>query len=101
MTEEIYELLDSVRKMPNAYLDERSLKSLRTFLSGYDAAFASIGRFEDMSGQLRPFNEWVAKELGFSNSTRGWHNMISMKAESEEKSFDLFFELLEKFKKTT
>jgi hypothetical protein len=47
---------------------------------------------------LRAFNTWVAKELGFAESTSGWCNMILARAESEDKAFDMFFELLDRFR---
>lgn len=101
MNKEIYELLDDIQKRPDAHFmrEKKSLELLQVYLLGFDKGMCATGVSKGVYSQLRPFNEWVAKELGFSGSTRGWYNMVSMKAESDEKAFNLFFELLQKFKK--
>ena len=80
------------------YLDgERSLKRLRSFLIGYEAGVsASHGNLTGLE-DFHTFNSWVAKRIGFIESTSGWCNMIFLKAGSDEKAFNLFFELLDEF----
>lgn len=97
---DVLELLDSVRKKPGLYLNgEKSLKLLYVFLAGYERGLFAMGSKEGVFGTLRPFNTWVAKELGFGNSTSGWYNMISSKAENDQHGFDLFFELFDAFRR--
>src|SRR4051794_30511192 len=90
-----YELVEIIRQKPAFYLhDGKSLKQLRSLVIGYE-----IGAREGISSDFRPFNVWLAKELEFGEPTSGWCNMISPRAESDEKAFDLFFELLDRYRK--
>ena len=84
--QELFGLLDEVRRRPAMMGTEaKSLTALRVFLSGFEYG---VARFEKRGifGYLRPFNSWVAKELGFAESTSGWCNMILARAESEQKA---------------
>jgi len=95
--QELFEDLDEVRRHPNLTgVERKSLTALKAFLSGYEAGLFRGGDKQGVS--LRTFNTWVAKELGFAEPTSGWCNMILARAESEERAFDLFFELLDRFR---
>ena len=89
-----YELVEIIRQKPGFYLHGKSLKQLHSLIIGYE-----IGAKQGISSDFRPFNRWLAKELGFGEPTSGWCNMISARAESDEKAFDLFFGLLDRFRK--
>jgi hypothetical protein len=93
----VFDLCDRIREKPSIFLDgDKSLRRLRSFLTGYEAGSNGVG----LAGaeDLRMFNLWVAEQLGFSESTSGWCNMVGLKAGSDEKAFDLFFELLDKYR---
>lgn len=93
------ELLDGIRKRPNFYLEnQKSLRILRSFLVGFDYGLSKSGNQPSVYEQLRHFNDWVSVQLGFGESTGGWCNMIVSKAGSDEKAFDLFFELFDKYR---
>jgi hypothetical protein len=93
------ELLLAIRRVPTLCVhDKKSLRELWAFLAGWEAGINSAGGKSNIFGSLRSFNIWVAKELGFAEPTSGWCNMITDKAGSDEKAFDLFFELLDKYK---
>lgn len=95
----VYQLLDIIRNDAPFYLrEQKSLKALRVYLSGFEDGLIEGGKKQGIFGELRPFNSWVAKQLGFGESTSGWCNMILSKAGSDEKAFDLFFELLDKYR---
>jgi hypothetical protein len=96
---DVYELLDTINRRPTFYLHEKSLKALRAFLAGYEAGLSQHGRSDVTLSHLRPFNEWVAKHYGYAKAgPRSWFTMILSKTESDEKAYDVFFELLDKFK---
>jgi hypothetical protein len=100
----VFELYERIRNKPGMFIREKSLKRLCAFMDGYLAGVgyqtgseweqAKVTGHED----LRKFNSWVAIELGFSKSTMGCENMILSKAPSDEKAFDMFFELLDKYR---
>jgi hypothetical protein len=97
---ELFELLEMIRARPLVFLDEqKSLKALRVFLAGYERGTVSMGAKKSIFGDLRGFNNWVAKELGFPSATSGWCNMINARSDSDEQAFDRFFELLDKYRK--
>lgn len=102
----LFELCDNITRRPAIYLDgDKSIIRLRSFLVGYEAGVGyqagpgatqlKLVAAEDM----RSFNNWVAEQFGYSNSTRGWCNMILERAGSDEKAFDLFCQLLNKYRK--
>lgn len=96
--QELFEVLDAIRRHPSLTgAETKSLTILKVYLAGYESGNArheKLGIF----GLLRPFNTWVAKELGFAEPTSGWCNMILALTKSEEEAFDRFFELLDKFR---
>jgi len=98
---DVFQLLDVVRKDPGAYLgDRKSLRMLWAFLMGYEVGITTCGKPAIFS-DFHPFNKWVAKELGFAEPTSGWRNMVAARSDSDEKAFDRFFELLDRYKRET
>jgi hypothetical protein len=94
---ELFEDLDAVRRHPNLTgVEGKSLTALKAFLSGYETGLFRGGDKQGVS--LRAFNTWVAQELGFAESTSGWCSMILARAGSEDKAFDMFYELLDRFR---
>ena len=90
-----YELVEIVRKKPGFYLHGTSLRQLQSLLIGYE-----IGAKQGICSDFRPFNRWLAKEFGLPEG-HGWCNMVITRAGSDEAAFDLFFELLDRFRKET
>jgi hypothetical protein len=91
-----YELVEIVRKKPGFYLHTvKSLRQLHSLLIGYE-----IGAKQGICSDFRPFNRWLAEEFGLPEAS-GWCNMIITRAGSDEAAFDLFFELLDRFRKET
>ena len=97
----IFEFLDVIRKRPGFYIgNEKSLKMLRSFLTGFECGLSHAGYRESPFGQLfRDFNNGVAVQLGFGETAMGWCDMIVSKTGSDEKAYDLFFELLDKYRR--
>lgn len=95
--ESVFDFLSSVRRRPGLYFGETSLSRLHAYLLGYEAGVAKCGKSFAGAVQFHSFHDWVAAEFGFSSSTSGWCKMIQSKAESDEKAFHLFFELLDRF----
>lgn len=99
---DIIEILDKIRRLPAIYLDgDRSLKRVRSFLVGYEVGAVATARELTDREQFHQFTNWVASRLGYAESTIGWCNMILEKAGSDEKAYDMFFELLDEFRAQT
>ena len=87
---------------PGFYLDgDESIKRLLSFLVGYESGLIAGGGNLHEFGDLRDFGAWVAKQLGFFESTSGWCNMILSAAGSDAKAFILFFDLLDRYRKVS
>jgi hypothetical protein len=104
----LFELCNHIKEKPALFLDgEKSIRRLSSFINGYQAgvgyqAGGSLDQLKLTGAEgMREFNSWVAKQLGFSESTSGWCNMILSKAGSDKKAFNLFFELLDKYRNET
>ncbi len=100
----VFNILEAIRSPRglSIYLDgDKSLRRLRSFLVGYDGGLGQCGVQLEGHEELRAFEQWVAKQLEFGGSTCGWCNMILSKAGSDERAFDMFFELLDRFKQET
>ncbi|MCI5055899.1 MAG: hypothetical protein MRY83_07305 [Flavobacteriales bacterium] len=75
MDEKTYLLLKRMEERPGLWLGKPTLKSIASFLVGYDCAL--IDHLLEMSiGVSKVFHDWVAERLGYSESTAGWANMI-------------------------
>jgi hypothetical protein len=90
------------------YLGKSSITLLRTYLDGFDLAYA-INSLQFNWRKFRSnketqnddnFQNWVAEKiLGRKETPMGWCSLILEKTEkNEEQAFDLFFALLEEFK---
>lgn len=94
----ILDVLQLIRQGPGFFLDgDRSLKRLRSFLVGYQCGLARGHLVLCSHDSFKDFDGFVAKELGFAESTSGWCNMILEKAGSDETGYELFYKLLDKF----
>ena len=95
----IFELCDQIRKRPGIFLDgDKSIRRLRSFLVGFEFGVGSTGGEIQGPEDMRKFNLWVASQLGYTESTSGWCNMILSEAGTDERAFDVFFEMLDKYK---
>ena len=93
LRKDVHEILGLIKRRPRFYLEAQSLEMLRTFLAGYE-----MGSRKPVLGSMREFSIWIAGELGYSGYSGGWCHMISKRAESAEKAFDMFFELYDKWR---
>jgi len=96
---DIIELFEEIRRRPGIYIDgDKSLKRVRSFLVGYQVGAATTARELTDREHFHRFDEWVASRLGYTGSSRGWCDMILGRAGSDEKAYEMFFELLDEFK---
>ncbi len=72
----IYNAIDMVRLKPGIHIGDPSPQKLLVYLSGYMAAMNHAGLRDVSEPPLHGFHDWVAKRLGFHESTAGWANMI-------------------------
>ncbi len=113
---ECYKILKQIEQRPAMWTGEATLKSINNYCNGYHHALVDNGI---VSHSNEPFFDWVAKKLGYYESTAGWANMIlaycmgfepkdiswevvfatTVTKEQHLKSISYFYELVEEFKK--
>jgi len=94
----IYDLLAHIHRRPGMYIVEPSIYRLQAFLTGYDAALGYVGLILQDEIGFHRFHDWVARRLGFFESTSGWADMIRAKSADDKEAFAQFFVLLEEFR---
>lgn len=72
---ECYKILKQIEQRPALWTGEATLKSIHIFISGYYQALLDH-KIVLIIHPEQPFFEWVAKKLGYNESTAGWANMI-------------------------
>lgn len=114
---ECYKLFKKIEARPAMWTGENTLKSINIYANGYYEALLD-NEIYYQSHTDEPFFDWVAKKLGYYESTAGWANMILGAAigfdpeninweevfshvvtkEEHSKSIVMFYELLDEYK---
>lgn len=104
-----------MEQRPFLWTGEATLSSINNYCNGYHHALIDNGIVPESH---EPFFDWVAKKLGYFESTAGWSNMIlaycmgfepknidweivfatTVTEEQHRKSISYFYELVEEFK---
>jgi len=79
---------------------ENKFDALVGFVEGYMCGRCHRRDSEPAHGQLLPddFHEFTGREVGTGHfGAQGWCGVISQAAGSDDRAFEMFFELLEKY----
>lgn len=90
----IYDLLITINKTPGLYLGRKSLERLSFFIHGYIFRQTEIDE-EYECLMLKNFQKFV--ENHYNINTHHWSQIIAFYSSSDEKAFDRFYELLNRF----
>ena len=99
LDESIYDMLDAIRKKPGLFVVKPSIFRLQSFITGHAAGLGRVGFALRDDLDFFRFHDWVARRLGYFESTSGWANMIRDKSASDEDAFRQFYVLLDEFRK--
>lgn len=91
----IVDLLFMIKKRPGAYIGEKSIIKLKSFLDGYRCAL-EYENIEYGVNIYRLFNDWIAKKYNII-SVELWDAFLLRKTENAAAAFDLFFEEFDLF----
>ncbi|WP_313805651.1 hypothetical protein [Flavobacterium sp.] len=95
----IYKLLDLIQEKPQLYIGDKKLSTLCNNINGYNLYCLNNDIKENTLPKWEEFNDFVASELNYNESTSGYKNMILEKNNFNELiSFNKFYELLKKFR---
>ncbi len=96
----LYKLLETIKKAPSMYLGRHSIICLQAFLSGYNVAKHLLKKEDTLQDrEFQKFPEWIRKKFKIETS-QSWANIIMFYSEDESKALDLFFELFDEFLKS-
>ena len=100
--ESIYDVLAPIRRKAGLYIADPELTRLHAFIVGYECGLARGGlTFREESPEFYGFHDWIARRLGYAESTSGWYKMIRGRCASEREAFDRFYELLDEFRSSS
>lgn len=91
----LYDLLQEIRKCPGMYLAKPSLERLWAFINGYKSHKSYD---PDTDNCLDGFNEYVYEHYHLYTD-HDWSRIIQFFNESEEDAFYVFYELFDDFTK--
>jgi len=94
----IYNHLDMIKVRPWMYIWDNKITSLFLYIVWYNGCLFEKKIKEKEKPNFHDFHDWVAKYYWYSESTRGWANMILEQTKDEKKALDTFFILLDEFK---
>lgn len=97
----LYEFLTCIHARPAMYLSDKSLTKLQIFLFGFrEALYLADANFDMGKYDTEEFRKWMAEKVGYGypNSFDCITHILRKFDSDEEKSFDVFFALLEEFK---
>lgn len=94
---DIYEIIDEIKKRPEMFTGDRTLKSFCLYLSGIEFGLQSCG-IDSRLGY--DFHVWVREaKLGMDTSTVGYYgSLIEFHGGDEEKAMDHFFQLIDEYR---
>lgn len=95
----LYDVLQNIKKKPSVYLVRPSIICLQAFLSGYNVAQYQLGIPLTEADPLDGFQEWIQQKFNITSS-QSWANIILFFSQDERDALDSFFELWEEFRQS-
>lgn len=98
---DVFDWLDLVRQRPMMYIgSESDLATLESLLWGYGTAL-SVHRIDELVPRFdRAFLAWIRIRYRWSTST-GWAAAVLRAVQSGQRPLDLFFELVDEYRKVS
>lgn len=94
---DLYDLLDKIKKRPPAYFGKRSIFHLQAFLDGYNYSRRELKLpITQQEQEFAGFQEWLQKRFKIQ-STQSWATIVFFYSEDDRHALEVFFELLEEF----
>ncbi len=96
--ENLFKVLDKLKKAPGMYLGRPSVSDLFMFLVGYEFARTEMGQNLTPKEEYfyENFQPWLQEKLGVQSVT-SWGKLIMLSCHDEKAGFDKFFQLLDEF----
>lgn len=91
----IYKKLYQIRKKPGMYIRKKSLRNLQMYISGYLARQYELD--PDFKTTFSDFSSYVNDYYEYGSEALDWERIIYFVVDDDEKAFDVFYELLDKY----
>ncbi|NET02478.1 MAG: hypothetical protein F6K61_18310 [Sphaerospermopsis sp. SIO1G1] len=93
----LYKLLEKIKKRPAIYLGKTSIFSLQSFLDGYYFARREIGiSLTAEETEFQDFLQWIRHKFNVETGQL-WSSIILFHSADEKSAVDRFFTLFEEF----
>mgnify|MGYP004001577553 CR=1 len=92
----IFTLLDNIKKRPDMFIRNQSLKNLEILILGYYIGLSNHKIVEDVPEITDHFQTWIYHKYGWSTSA-GWAHAIETHAK-KQKPLNLFFKIIDEYR---
>lgn len=97
----VFELIELIKKRPGLYIGNNNITSMQNFIDGYDfACLVNDIEHNNVYPLFWYFHEWAMEKYNWGESTAGWKHIILQENNNDEiKALSVFFEEIDEFKK--
>ncbi len=93
----LYDLLQKIKKRPAMYLGKHSIFNLQAFLDGYYFARRELGiPLTEQESEFQKFLQWIREKFQVETGQL-WASIILFNSADERSAVDRFFSLFEEF----
>jgi hypothetical protein len=93
----LYDLLQKIKKRPAMYLGKHSIFNLQAFLDGYYFARRELGiPLTEQESEFQKFLQWIREKFQVETGQL-WASIILFNCADERSAVDRFFSLFEEF----
>jgi len=94
----IFDLIDIIKKRKSMFIPDKSIKSLSTYLAGYESCLELHSIVEKGVPLFKHFGEWLKNKFNW-NLLYGWAQAITENIENQQDPLKKFYFLVNEFRK--
>jgi len=94
----IFDLIDIIKERTSMFIPDRSIKSLFTYLTGYDSCLELHSIVEKGVPLFKHFGEWLKMKFNW-NLSYGWAHAITENIEKQQDPLKKFYFFVNEFRK--
>ena len=93
----IFDLIDIIKERTSMFIPDKSIKSLSTYLAGYESCLELHSIDEKGVPLFKHFGEWLKKKFNW-NLLYGWAQAITENIENQQDPLKKFYSLVNEFR---
>ena len=94
----IFDLIDIIKEHISMFIPDKSIKSLSTYLAGYESCLKLHSIVEKGVPLFKHFGEWLKTKFDW-NLSYGWAHAITENTEEQQVPLQKFYSLVNEFRK--